>query len=71
MIIAQGLQQVITYNTTPTNGYALTMQIRKWLKEEGNVNMETELSKFCYQLLNKDYEIRNRTKSLGKTNRFK
>ena len=49
-IIAQGMQRVITCNTTPINGYALTMQTRKWLKEEESVNMETELSKF-YVLL--------------------
>ena len=46
------MQQVITWNTTPINGYVLTMQIRKWLKEEEIVNMETELSKFYVLLYN-------------------
>ncbi len=41
---AQEQQQLKTKNITQINGYALTMQIRRKLKEEENVNMEIELS---------------------------
>jgi len=42
---AQEMQLAKINNTTLINGYALTTQIRKWLKEEESVNMKTKRSK--------------------------